>query len=360
MTKVLIKGLGLIGSSLARAIRLNHPEVQIVGDDIKVDALEYAMQNQVATDWDQVDQMDVIILAGTVSQIRQDIQALSDRTLKPGVLITDVGSTKQTIMATAQVFNDQDVNFIGGHPMAGSHKTGVWAGRADLFENAFYFQIPLNEASAQQMPFLQDLLAGTRAKWLQVTAPQHDKIVAQISHVPHVIASALVNQTEQTFQGDPLGMRLAAGGFKSITRIASADPTMWSAILLNNPTMIQEQLRQFQAELTQVAALIDQGDRAALFDFFKQAKVKRDQLGPEKVGAIPGQHDLFINIADQVGALADVTQKISQAGISLVNIHILEIREEIDGVLQLTFASQADCDQAKQVLSDYEIVARGE
>ena len=190
--------------------------------------------------WDQVAEMDVIILAGPVSQIIKDIQDLSHQSLKTGVLITDVGSTKQTVMKAAQAFKDQAVNFIGGHPMVGSHKTGVWAGRANLFENAFYFQIPLNAASAQQLDKLQDLLAATNAKWLQVTAPQHDKIVAQISHVPHVIASALVNQTERTFQGDPLGMCLAAGGFKSITRIASADPTMWSAILLNNPTMIKE------------------------------------------------------------------------------------------------------------------------
>ncbi len=364
MTKVLIKGLGLIGSSLARAIRIQHPDVQILGDDLNSASLDYAMQNQVidqvVAKWDQVAEMDVIILAGPVSQIIKDIQDLSHQSLKPGVLITDVGSTKQTVMKAAQAFKDQTVNFIGGHPMAGSHKTGVWAGRANLFENTFYFQIPLNAASAQQLTKLQDLLAATNAKWLQVTAPQHDKIVAQISHVPHVIASALVNQTEATFQGDPLGMRLAAGGFKSITRIASADPTMWSAILLNNPTMIKEQLHQFQAELTTVEKWIEQGDQAAIFDFFKQAKVSRDQLGPDKVGAVPGQYDLFVNIADQVGALADVTRRVSQAGLNLVNLHILEIREEIDGILQLTFSTANDREQARQVLRDYEIITKGE
>lgn len=359
MTTVFIKGLGLIGSSLARAIREGHPDIRILDSDPDPKTQEYALSQQLA---DQIlpglqgaEGADYIILAGPVDAIKADIRQLSQMELKKGVLVTDVGSVKQAIVDQAQALSQKGVDFIAGHPMAGSHKTGAWAGRALLFENAFYFLIPASQAAEKRLPELEDLLKATRVKWLQLTAEEHDKIVAQISHLPHIIAAGLVNQTEETFAGQPLGTRLAAGGFKSITRIASSDPTMWSQILLNNSEDILKQLAEFQAELKEVAMEIAAGDEEALYDFFQKAKISRDKLGPDQVGAAPGHYDLFVNIPDQVGALADVTRLLAEAGISIVSLQILEIREEIDGVLQLTFAREADRRQAKEILAAYEL-----
>ena len=364
MMQVLIKGLGLIGSSLALAIRQAHPDVTIVGSDVVPATLDYAQQSQlvddVTTDFSTAAvTADVIILAGPVAVICDDLATLATLSLKPQVVITDVGSTKQTVLAAARPLQQRGLAFVGGHPMAGSHKSGVMAGRADLFENAYYFLVPglAPKAAVQQ---LQALLVGTHVKWLTVTPKQHDRLVGQLSHLPHVVAAALVNQTQQALADSPLGLRLAAGGFKSITRIASADPTMWQSILLNNGQVVTSQLQAYIDQLAAIKAAIEQQDAPQINAFFAAAKTTRDHLGPEHLGSLPNFFDLFLNIPDQTGAIADVTQRLAAAGLSLVNIHILEIREEVDGVLQVTFGDAATRDQAASVLqqADYQIVRR--
>ncbi|MGP4116301.1 prephenate dehydrogenase [Levilactobacillus zymae] len=364
MPKILIKGLGLIGSSLALAIRAAHPDNRLVGCDVNGDSLDYAVAQHLIDE--RADDFmaaaptaDVIILAGPVSVICDDLALLASLTLKSDVLITDVGSTKQTVLRAAKPLQQRGVTFIGGHPMAGSHKSGVTAGRADLFENAFYFLVP-GLAPSSAVTRLQDLLVGAHVKWLTVTPTQHDRIVGQLSHLPHIVAAALVNQTQAALADSPLGLRLAAGGFKSITRIASSDPTMWTAILLNNGALVADQLRTYQAELNRMEAAITTRDAAQINAFFTHAKTTRDHLGPDRLGSLPNFFDLFLNVPDQVGAIADVTHRLATAHLSLVNIHILEIREEVDGVLQLTFGEAATRDQAAELLqaADYQIVRR--
>lgn len=364
MTRVLIKGLGLIGSSLALAIRAAHPTVHLVGVDVDAASLSYAQQqtivDEVSHDFSKSARIaDVIILAGPVSVICADLRQLATLTLKPHVIVTDVGSTKRTVMAASRGLGQRGVTFIGGHPMAGSHKSGVTAGRADLFENAFYFLVP-GLADANAVAQLQTLLSGTRVKWLTVTSKQHDRIVGQLSHVPHVVAAALVNQTHTALADSPLGLRLAAGGFKSLTRIASSDPTMWTAILLANGQLVTHQLQDYIDELRVIQTAIGAGDATTINQFFTTAKVTRDHLGPEQLGSLPNFFDLFLNVPDRVGAIADVTGRLATAQLSLVNIHILEIREEVDGVLQVTFGDADTRDSAAELLrsAGYEIVRR--
>lgn len=358
METVFIKGLGLIGSSLARAIKQAHPQTQIIASDINEETLQYAEVNKIidqgVTGMKGSELADYIILASPVSQIIKDIASLAKQKLKPEVIITDVGSTKQTVMQAAQALTRRGLTFIGGHPMAGSHKSGVRAGRADLIENAYYFLIPALQTTGVSK--LIDLLRGTNAKWLQVAPAQHDKIVAQVSHLPHIIAAELVNQTQQTFKDEPVGMRVAAGGFKSVTRIAASDPTMWSAILLNNKELILKQLHDYTAGLENISSLIQKEDRSALFDFFQQAKARRESLNTPARAPF---YDLFLNIPDKNGEIAKVTGILAKQNISLINIQILEVREDINGILQLVFSTAATRDRAARVLAnDYEIVMR--
>lgn len=207
MTTVFIHGLGLIGGSLIRAIRVSHPQDQIIASDPNQAALDYALQvglvDEATTGLAGAQRADFIILAGPVLAICQDLADLARMELKEGVVVTDVGSTKQAVLKAAQPLVDAGVAFVGGHPMAGSHKSGVQASRRDLVENAFYFLVPTGPVDHRAS--LKDLLSGTGAKWLTVTAEEHDYLVAQVSHLPHVIATALVNQTATAFAGQPLG-----------------------------------------------------------------------------------------------------------------------------------------------------------
>lgn len=360
MTTVFFKGLGLIGSSLAQAVRLAHPTVKILASDPQVGTTTYALDHgvidQATTGFDQVEQADFIVLASPVSQIESDLKALAKLTLKPGVIITDVGSTKTTVIKAAQPLLAKGVSFVGGHPMAGSHKSGVQAGRPDLFENAFYFQVPNDHPEAAKQ--IQDLFSGTHVKWLTVTPPEHDQIVSQISHLPHIIAAALVNQTNRRFKDQPLGMRLAAGGFKSVTRIAAADPTMWTAILAANGPIIRQQLAGYVDQLQRIDQAIGDGDQTAIHQFFNRAKVSREKLNQPVRAPF---YDLFLNLPDEVGAVAKVTGLLADHDLSLINLQLLEVRDEIDGILQLTFRTEAEVKAAAAVLAPhYEIIDRGD
>ncbi|GAJ26435.1 prephenate dehydrogenase [Liquorilactobacillus sucicola DSM 21376 = JCM 15457] len=354
MTTVFIKGLGLIGSSLVRAIRKQHPAYKIIGCDTEKETCSYALEHKlvdhITADLIGAQTADFIILATPVDEIIKDLRQLANMPLKRDVIVTDVGSTKQKVLKAALPLQNKGITFIGGHPMAGSHKTGVTAGRADLFENAFYFMIKTNAADPAYLQ-LQELLQATKVKWLLISAEEHDQLVGQISHLPHVIAAALVNQTQNFFADSPLGMRMAAGGFKSITRIASSDPTMWSSILQSNSAIIVQQLERYINELNKIEQAIVQNDHEQIFSFFESAKHSRDKLGPKKLGQLPDFFDLFINIPDRIGSIASITQLLAFNKISLVNIHILEIREDIDGVLQLTFMREEDRLKAEKLLT---------
>ncbi len=354
MTTIFIKGLGLIGSSLIRAIRKEHPDFKIIGSDTEESPPLYALKHQLIdkanTDLNGSEIADFIILATPVAVIIKDLYRLAKMSLKKNVIITDVGSSKQEILTAAVPLQRKGVTFIGGHPMAGSHKTGIAAGRADLFENAFYFLMRTKTVKQNYLK-LENLLQGSKTKWLLITAEEHDQLVGQISHLPHIIASALVNHTQNFFVDSPLGIRMAAGGFKSITRIASSDPTMWTAILESNSKIIVKQIEAYIKELEKIEEAIQNNNHDQIFSFFESAKNSRDRLGPEKVGRLPDFFDLFINIPDKVGIIAEIAELLAVNKISLVNIHILEIREDIDGILQLTFIHEKDRLQAEKVLS---------
>ncbi|MCD2255909.1 prephenate dehydrogenase [Agrilactobacillus fermenti] len=353
--RILINGLGLIGGSLAQAL-VKFTDHTVVGLDQNKDDLVLAKQSAVIDVVGEslaieAPRADVIILATPVQVINQTLQQLATLPLKPGVIVTDTGSTKQTVLASAQGLQAKGITFIGGHPMAGSHKSGVQAANCDLFRSAFYLLVPAKEASITAVQTLQALLQVTNAKFLQVSPEKHDQLVALLSHVPHILAASLVNLASQDLRNDRGMLRLAAGGFRDMTRIASSDPEMWVDILDTNGPKILNLLYDYEKGLHQLEQLITTQDRAAIFDFFRQAKITREKIEADKqTGALPGFYDLHVDIPDKAGSIAQITTKLAQANINLVNIQILETRDEVNGVLQLTFANARDLQRAQQLL----------
>ncbi|MCO7125859.1 prephenate dehydrogenase [Sporolactobacillus shoreicorticis] len=369
MKTIVIDGLGLIGGSIALAIRQQWPQYKIIGVDINHHSLTYAKEREIIDDGfaqlqNCAGKADIILLAAPVSVILKHMDQLTQMQLKPGVIITDVGSTKKQIMAKASLFIDQGIHFIGGHPMAGSHKTTITASRANLFQSAYYFLISdtLNDRpSKKAVDELQALLFGLNVKWQLVSARQHDQIVAQISHLPHILASGLVNMAQDEFRGSTLSLKLAAGGFRSLTRIASSDPDMWTDILLSNRQTLIDKIDTFNELLQHVKAAILSSDRTAIRNYFRRAKITRDSINAQASSHSPNFYDLFVNIPDRVGSVAEVTRILTEAEINLINIHILEIREEINGVLQLSFSNQNDLADAACALKQHGLsVIRGE
>lgn len=348
--RILIAGLGLIGASLALCIKKEHPESYLMGWDHCPSTNEIARQTnlvaKVPTSFDAgAVEADIILLALPVEITKSYLARLGQLPLKPNVLVTDTGSTKSEISQFALQFS---FDFIGGHPMAGSHKSGIQAAHGDLFENAYYIFTPHD---ATRINELEKLFQGTRAKYVTLTPAEHDQITGMLSHLPHIIASGLVNQADAFNQAHPRAQQLAAGGFRDITRIASSDPRMWTDILLSNQQALLTMIADWQKQMDTVSHWLQTKDEQAIYAFFESAKETRDQLPIHQNGAIPAFYDLYVDVPDYSGVIAEVTGLLGEHQLSLINLKILESREEINGVLQISFKSQNDLLLAEQLIN---------
>lgn len=353
--RVLIIGLGLIGGSLALCIKKEHANSTIIGYDINSEQARLAKILGVVDDTtdnfqNEAHAADLIIIAAPVNETETLIQSLSQLPLKPEVIITDTGSTKGKIVKIATSLKNQGITFIGGHPMAGSHKSGVSAAREFLFENAFYLLTPENHVDREKVNTLKEWLKGTNAKFLTVTADSHDYLTGIVSHFPHIIAASIVRQTEKLTENEKLIPRLAAGGFRDITRIASSNPKMWKDILIHNRDNLIDLLEKWQEEMNWVRDLLQRGNAEEIHDYFQQAKQFRDDLPAKEKGAIPAFYDLYVDVPDYPGVISEVTGYLAKENISITNIRILEIREDIIGVLVISFQTEEDRQRADKCI----------
>ncbi|MED3933110.1 prephenate dehydrogenase [Priestia megaterium] len=281
-TRVLLIGVGLIGGSLALAMK-KHRHVTVVGADINTNEVQVANQlgivDYVAEDIKtEAAQADYIVLATPVEYTTAWIHDLSTWKLKETVIVTDVGSTKGEIMKAAEALNKKRISFIGGHPMAGSHTSGAVNARADLFCSARYILTPFETEQKEKIDALMHLLEPTGAQFVPLDAATHDQITGVVSHLPHVIATSLVRQVKGYSAQNHLVTEMAAGGFRDITRIASSNPHMWRDILKQNRSMLLTLLDDWMKEMEQVKLLVEKGDGHELFDYFSDAKEFRDSL----------------------------------------------------------------------------------
>lgn len=352
---VLIVGLGLIGSSLALNLKKHPSHPRILGWDYqektRILALKNKIIHEIPEDFETgVVQADLILLAVPVKIALCYLEQLKTLPVKENLLVTDVGSTKCEIMKSAETL---PFDFIGGHPMAGSHKSGVLAADENLFENAYYiFTLPTINPGAFRLEELQALLSETRAKYVVLSAKEHDEITGMLSHLPHIIAASLVNEADRFNQTHPRSKQLAAGGFRDITRIASSDPQMWTDILLSNQDPLVRLLKNWQQNLERVIHWMQQDCEKEIYTFFEQAKATRDQLPIHENGAIPAFYDLFVDVPDEAGVIAKVTTILGEENLSITNLRILETREDIIGVLQLTFKTQQELLTGKKCIEE--------
>ncbi|MCK3941518.1 prephenate dehydrogenase [Streptococcus suis] len=352
---ILIVGLGLIGSSLALCIRKQHPDYHILGYEPNQASASIAMERQMVDELSDnlaelAGQADVILLCVPIQVSLDLIEDLSYMKLKEGVLISDAGSTKSAIVVAAEKFLlPKKINFIGGHPMAGSHKSGAAAADLHLFENAYFIMTPCQATKVDAVPRLTDLLSGTGARFVQIDAVEHDKVTSQISHFPHVLASSLMNQAGDYAQEHPFTNNFAAGGFRDMTRIAESEPRMWTSILMTNPEAILDRIEEFQKRLSQVSTVLKSGDKEAIWEFFEKGRQTRKAMEIHKRAGVDSFYDLFLSVPDEEDTILKVLEVLR--GISIVNIRINEEnREDIHGILQITFKTKENLEEASQRL----------
>ena len=256
------------------------------------------------------DKMDFIIFGTPVSATLKWMEQLKDWVLKKDVIVSDTGSTKALIMKKAEELKGMGITFIGGHPMAGSHKSGVTAAKPYLFENAYYMLTPFEDESAKNIEKLDHLLKYTLGKLVKVDATEHDHMTAVVSHFPHIVAASLVHQLQLENAQLPMTRSLAAGGFRDITRIASSNPILWRDITIQNRDELIDQLNQWMAEMGRVKSLLEDGNVDMIEQYFAVAKEVRDAL-PTSSGALFVPYDLYVDIPDYPGVISEVTGYLS-------------------------------------------------
>ncbi|UOG90801.1 MAG: prephenate dehydrogenase/arogenate dehydrogenase family protein [Candidatus Thiothrix sulfatifontis] len=278
--KLVIFGVGLIGGSLALALRQANACQMIVGCSRNAEHLQKAVELGVIDSFsldpaEAVRDADMVLLAVPMGAMRHLLQQIKPA-LPAGAILTDAGSTKGSIVAeVAQVFGADFTRFVPGHPIAGREKSGVEAAIPDLYLNRRVILTPQAHTDADAVAKVEAMWRVTGALLEQMPVELHDQVLAATSHLPHLLAFSLVDTLLRMPQREDI-LRYAAGGFRDFTRIASSDPVMWRDICLTNKTAILEVIAVFQRNLDEFAALIDAQDAEALQQRMASAKQARD------------------------------------------------------------------------------------
>lgn len=349
-------GLGLIGGSLARALKKADPQLTVMAYMRSADKLIQAKADGVVdVILDRVDetigQCDMIFLCTPVEYNEQYLRMIKPY-LKPGALVTDVGSTKTSIHRAARELSMEDC-FVGGHPMAGSEKTGYENSSDHLLENAYYMITPPEGAPEENVQRLREIAQAVNAIPMVLSCREHDLAVAAISHLPHIVASSLVNLVRDSDDSRETMKQIAAGGFKDITRIASASPEMWEQICMTNTENISRMLERYIGELTSVLAALQEKDEAAVRRLFSSSRDYRNSISDRNRGAIEPEYSFSVDIVDEVGSISTLSVILAAKGISIKNIGINHNREHGEGALRISFYDEASRDAAWNRLEDY-------
>lgn len=280
INRLVIIGVGLIGGSLAKAIRQANAANEIVGAGRDKDHLQTAVELGVIDHFetnfaDAVRGADMVVLAVPVGSMEEVLFDIKDA-IESNAVITDVGSTKQSVVnAVEKVFKGGYPRFVPAHPIAGTEKTGVEASFAGLFHNRRIILTPLAITAADAVEKVKAMWELAGAKVTELNVKQHDLVLAATSHLPHMLAFSLVDTLAKMDDKDQV-FRFAAGGFRDFTRIASSDPQMWHDICVNNSDQLLDSIASFKEGLDELTKAIEENNSEVLLEIFTRAKQARD------------------------------------------------------------------------------------
>lgn len=349
-------GLGLIGGSIAKGIKRACPEARIMAymrtraklEQAKADGIVDVILDGIG---EPLRECDIIFLCTPVEYNAQYLTQIRPF-LKPGALISDVGSTKEDIHQVVTGLGMEDV-FVGGHPMAGSEKTGYENATDHLLENAYYIVTPTALSSREDTDRIVAVAKLIGSIPIVLDYHEHDRIVAAISHLPHLIASSLVNLVKDSDSQDELMKRLAAGGFKDITRIASSSPEMWEQICMTNTGNIIDMMEHYIASLNQILHSLKERQGHDIFELFETSRTYRNSISESRRGSVTPEYAFTVDIVDEPGAISTLSCILSARGISICNIGINHNREQGEGALKIVFYDEASMQQAWTQLKKY-------
>jgi prephenate dehydrogenase len=338
-----ILGTGLIGGSLGLALRAAGWHVS--GFDNNAQECEAALSKGcIDVIGDDLDASLVFVAVPAAVTAAVVLDALAKRVDNPGVIVSDVAGVKGDICEAVS-----DERFIGGHPMAGSEQHGIAGAREDLFLSTTWVLTPRQNTSPDRFADLMSVILEIGASVIALEAHDHDRLVALISHVPHLVAASLMNEAAVAAESDAALLQLAAGGFRDMTRIAAGHPGIWPDVCFANATAILKGLGDLTDRLAMLSEAIAKRDRAALTTVLSSASVSRRAL-PGRTSDPDLLSQVRIPVPDRPGVIAEVATAASELGVSMVDLEIAHSIEGGSGVL-IVVVNRDEVDRFQQGLS---------
>lgn len=344
-------GYGLIGASLSSAVRKYFPGLRQTGESAD-DGAEFGVQSGFLDQTCSLETLSetrncLIIIATPMLTIPKIFGRISNSDFSGW--ITDVGSVKSGLHLEAEKLG---LHYFGGHPMAGSEKQLARSFNPFLFENAVFVLTHKGNEKPDILNDYQRILESIGALPLDLEPAIHDEIAATISHLPQLLAVALVDFVREKNSRHPAFLQLAAGGFRDMTRIASSPSGMWKDILSANRSFVSGKIKEFITLLTSVANELEtEPDLTVLLDRFKRSKETRDSIPRNTKGFISPLFDLLVFVEDQPGVIFNLSKLLFEKGINIRDIELLKVREGLQGAFRLSFLSEKEWKEANTLLN---------
>jgi prephenate dehydrogenase len=269
-------------------------------------------------------------------------------------VVTDVGSTKRQLLeslAAADLPEDDLARFVGGHPLAGAEAAGVAHARAGLFEDATWYLTPTERTSGMLYERLYRTISALGARPEAIAADLHDRVMASISHVPHVLANVLANQAARSLGDDAPRLPATGPSFRDATRVAGANPALWRDILLANRDAVGNELDALAGELTRVRDDLRRGDAAALQQWIEQARADRRRL---READLPGGPvtEVRVLVPNRPGIVAQLSLAIGEAGVNIVDMALYPAADMRSGAIALWVAGEGSAERVVELIGE--------
>ena len=349
--QIAIIGLGLIGGSLAKALKQADANIQIAAFDYK-EVLDKALSEKVIdiplSSFEETLSYNLIFIALPIDESLKVFKELSPL-LKENQIISDLCSVKGIFAESWELIKSKGI-YIGAHPMAGKEKGGFYNSDSLLFENSVFI-ISNNNKSNLLVDDYTRLIQKTGARITFVNPYLHDKIISKVSHLPQILSVLLVNQAAKTEDGINF-LDFGAGGFRDMTRIASSDYTIWESIISSNKQEIINSLSEFKEGINKLITMISENDFNDLSKEFNKARTAREEIPFNNKGFFSPLYDISIFLKDEPGVIARLSKILFENNINIKDLELLKIREGSGGNFKLYFESENDAKKAKQLLEE--------
>lgn len=351
--KVTIIGLGLIGASIAKALKKSQLNIEISGIDKHEIAQTALKEGNIdnAIELNEINKSDFIFICTPLNsalEIMEDLAAL----VKKSTIITDVCGVK-SILKQKWASLTSEGYYVGGHPMTGKESGGYSNSDPLLFENSVYILTNEIDNLPNKAEFIK-LIESLGARIMILDADTHDSIVSKVSHLPQILSVSLINTVSKE---DGKVLDFAAGGFRDMTRIASSDFSVWEDIIDSNKEKILFEIDRFQSELNKMRVAIESMNSNELKHKFEIARKFRDEIPKNTKGFLTQLFDLFVFVTDEPGVISKISSALFEKNINIKDIELLKIREGTGGTFRISFESVEDAASAKIIIKQigYEV-----